>query len=141
MSTEARSLLVARAVARLFDSLLVLGPAAIILGAIGEVTRGSVVLVLLVMYLYETIAVGRYGTTLAKARMNLQVVDADTGARPLLSKAGTRILSVLAIAGLIHLLVPVGPAVAVFLWGSAGAAVDGRGVPDKLANTRVVRRH
>ena len=139
MSTDARSLLVARAVARLFDTLLVLGPAVIVGGLIGDVTQGYVVLVLLVAYLYETIAVGRYGTTLAKARMNLRVVDADTGDRPFLSKAGTRILSVLAIAGVVHLIVPVGPAVAVFLWGSAGVTPDGRGVPDKLANTRVVR--
>jgi len=137
----ARSLVLPRAAARAIDAAVVLAPAALI-GLLSGRTLGAafVVLVLLAVYLYETIAVARLGTTIGKAALGLEVVDVDLGDRPRLSRAGTRILFVVAAAAAVHLVVPLGPAVAVFLWGSATTAADGRGLPDRVADTVVVRR-
>lgn len=139
--TAARSLVLPRATARAIDAAIVLAPAALI-GLVSGRALGAafVVLVLLAVYLYETIAVARFGTTIGKAALGLEIVDVDLGDHPRLSRAGTRILFVVAVAAAFHLVVPVGPAVAVFLWGSAMTAVDGRGLPDRVADTVVVRR-
>lgn len=129
-----------RGAARGIDTALVGLPlAAIINATVEQITVGLVVAVLLAVYLYETLAVSRFGTTVGKSLLGLAVVDHETGGRLASSKAGTRILSVLAIAGAVQLFVPIGPAVAVFLWGSAVTDPDGRGVADRLAGSRVVR--
>jgi uncharacterized RDD family membrane protein YckC len=117
---------------------LVIAPVLVIGALTGGVSQGLVVAALLGAYLYETLMISMAGTTVGKRRMDLRVVDHDTGAKPATSKAGTRFLSVVAIAALVHLIIPVGPAVAVFIWGSAAVAADGRGLPDRVANTQVV---
>jgi uncharacterized RDD family membrane protein YckC len=128
----------ARAIARAIDLGIVAVPVAIASGLTGGVSQGLVVAALLGAYLYETLMISIKGTTVGKQRMGLRVIDHDTGANPPTSKAGTRFLSVVAIAALIHLVIPVGPAVAVFIWGSAVVTPDGRGLPDRAANTQVV---
>lgn len=135
------SLTMPRAIARAIDLTLVAAPVLVIGAALGEtLSMTFVVGALLVCYLYETLAVATFGATAGKAWMGLEVIDAETGGRPALSRAGTRILVVLAVAGAIQLLVPVGPAAAVFIWGSAAVAADGRGLPDSAAGTAVRRR-
>lgn len=128
----------ARAIARVIDLGVVAVPVALLAALTGGLGQGLVIAALLGAYLYETLMISMLGTTVGKRRMGLRVIDHDTGDKPMTSKAGTRFLSVVAIAGLIHLLLPVGPAVAVFIWGSAAVAADGRGLPDRAANTQVV---
>jgi len=128
----------ARAIARAIDLGVVLAPVALVGALTGGVSQGLVVAALLGAYLYETLMVSTLGATIGKRRMGLRVVDNDTGARPTTAKAGTRFLSVVGIAAAVQILLPVGPAVAVFIWGSAAVAADGRGLPDRAANTRVV---
>jgi uncharacterized RDD family membrane protein YckC len=127
-----------RAIARAIDLGVVLVPTALVAALFGGVSQGLVVAALFGAYLYEAIMVSSFGATVGKRRMGLRVVDADSGAKPQLSKAGTRFLVVVAIAGLVQLILPVGPAVAVFIWGSAVVAPDGRGLPDRVAHTRVI---
>ncbi|MFN3219344.1 MAG: RDD family protein [Acidimicrobiales bacterium] len=128
----------ARAIARVIDLGIVAVPVALISALTGGLGQGLVIAALLGAYLYETLMISTTGTTVGKRRMGLRVVDHDTGAKPPTSKAGTRFLSVVAIAALVHLVIPVGPAVAVFIWGSAVVTPDGRGLPDRAANTQVV---
>ena len=135
------SLTMPRAIARAIDLTLVAAPVLVVGAALGDtLSMAFVVGALLLCYLYETVAVATFGATVGKASMGLEVVDAETGGRPALSRAGTRILLVLAVAGVIQLIVPVGPAAAVFIWGSAAVAADGRGLPDSVAGTTVRRR-
>jgi uncharacterized RDD family membrane protein YckC len=128
----------ARAIARVIDLGVIAVPVALVSALTGGMSQGLVVAALLGAYLYETLMISITGTTVGKRRMDLRVVDHDTGAKPATSKAGTRFLSVVAIAALVHLIIPVGPAVAVFIWGSAVVTPDGRGLPDRVANTRVI---
>ena len=128
----------ARAIARAIDLGIVAVPVALVSALTGGLGQGLVIAALLGAYLYETLMISMTGTTVGKNRMGLRVVDHDTGAAPTASKAGTRFLSVVAIAALVHLVIPVGPAVAVFIWGSAVVTPDGRGLPDRAANTQVV---
>ena len=135
------SLTMPRAIARAIDLTLVAAPVLLIGTLLGETLNMTFVVgALLICYLYETVAVATFGATVGKAWLGLEVVDAETGERPPLSRAGTRILLVLAVAGAVQLVVPVGPAAAVFIWGSAAVAADGRGLPDSVAGTTVRRR-
>lgn len=132
---SARVSLLDRALARVIDLTLVSVPAAVAIALMGPT---GVLVGLLVLYLYEALSVAVTGTTVGKRLRHLRVVDVDTGGRPVPAKAGTRILLVVALAAVVQLFAPYGPMVAVFVWGSAVASADRRGLVDRAANTAVV---
>ena len=136
LSTAAASVAISdRAVARAVDLAVVGAPAVGLVALFGPV---GVLLGLALMYVYESLAVAITGTTLGKRLKSLRVVDVDTGDKPMRAKAGSRVLVVVALAAVAQIVAGIGPMVAVFVWGSAAATMDRRGLADRMARTAVV---
>ncbi|MCB0997356.1 MAG: RDD family protein [Acidimicrobiales bacterium] len=136
LSTAAASVAISdRAVARAVDLAVVGAPAVGLVALFGPV---GVLLGLALMYVYESLAVAITGTTLGKRLKSLRVVDVDTGDKPMPAKAGSRVLVVVALAAVAQIVAGIGPMVAVFVWGSAAATMDRRGLADRMARTAVV---
>ena len=94
---------------------------------------------LLGAYLYETLMISTTGTTVGKHRMGLKVIDHDTGAKPTTSKAGTRFLSVVGIAAAgASDASPSAQRSPCSSGDRLSSTPDGRGMPDRAANTQVV---
>jgi len=105
---------------------------------------GVVVAVVLGALAYEIVPVWLAGRTLGKSLARVRVVanaDAPLGRRPGLGQAVRRTLvpALPAIAvGLVPAVRPLAPPVFTFLVATALLRPDGRGLPDRLAGTRVL---
>jgi hypothetical protein len=92
----------ARSIAVFIDAMIITLAVTIVRGVIASAlglrsTNISESIVLPILFVYSTLAIARWKTTLGKAMMELEVVDIATGERPSLARAGRRALAIVAI--------------------------------------------
>lgn len=126
-----------RAGARVIDWILLFVSSFVIILPFSDRRIGYLVW-MLVIALYETVPVAKYGKTIGKAVVNIKIVDAKTGMLVAPLRAFLRVAPVLAIVAIVP--GQFFPAVLVFLYFTAAfGAAHNRGLIDRLAGTAVVK--